>query len=52
MVSKSAKLVLFNLENTAETGNYDFTKRRDRNLFVQGKCDETLSQLVKDLGWN
>lgn len=52
MVSKSTKLVLFNLDNTHETGNVDFTKRRDRHLFVQGKCDETLTKLVQDLGWN
>ena len=34
MVSKSTKLVLFNLDNTNETGTVDFTKRRDKHLFV------------------
>ena len=43
--------VLFNMDNTKETGGFDFCDGNDRKLFVQGKCDEKIFQLVKDCGW-
>ena len=42
--------VLFNLENTKETGTVDFCTG-DNHLFVEGKCDETIAQLCKDVDW-
>lgn len=43
--------VLFNMDNTKETGGYDFLDGNPKKLFVQGKCDETLTKLAKDCGW-
>lgn len=40
------------MENTKETGGYDFTEKNSAKIFVQGKCDETLAQLVKDCEWD
>lgn len=40
------------MENTKETGGQDFTEQGRHKLFVQGKCDETIRQLVADCGWN
>ena len=51
MLGRDIPKVLFNLDNTKETGGYDFTKSNENKLFVQGKCDETLAKLVKDCGW-
>ena len=41
--------VLFNMKNTDKTGNYDFTV--DGRVFVQGKCDDMITKLCKDVGW-
>jgi hypothetical protein len=38
------------MDNTHLTGGLDFTKGDDR-LFVEGKCDETISKFCKDVGW-
>ena len=51
MVSDSVPRVLFNMENTKDTGGQDFTEPGTFKLFVQGKCDETLRKLVDDCGW-
>jgi len=44
--------ILFNMNNTADTGGYDFTESGANKLFVEGKCDETLRKLVDDCGWS
>ena len=51
-VKKEVPQVLFNLDNTKETGGIDYTKTKENKLFVQGKCDETIAKLVKDCGWD
>jgi len=51
MVKADVPKVLFNMENTTSTGGMDFTEPNTYKLFMQGKCDETLRQLVKDCGW-
>lgn len=43
--------VLFNMQNTKETGRIDFTEPNRKRLFVQGKCDETIRKLAVDCGW-
>jgi NAD-dependent histone deacetylase SIR2 len=50
MIKQKCPKVLFNMNNTKDTGGYDFTKGEGK-LFVQGKCDETIIKLVKDCGW-
>lgn len=51
MVKANCPKVLFNMENTRETGGMDFTEQNRYKLFVQGKCDETIRKLVDDCGW-
>jgi NAD-dependent SIR2 family protein deacetylase len=51
MMKKGVPKVLFNMENTKETGGQDFTEKDCRKLFVQGKCDETIAKLCADIGW-
>ena len=51
LVVPTAPKVLFNMENTKETGGQDFTEPNTKKLFVQGKCDESIWQLVRDCGW-
>ena len=51
MVSASCPKVLMNLENTKDTGGYDFLEPGTTKLFIKGKCDETVAQLCKDCGW-
>ena len=46
IVEDSTPKVLFNMENTAETGGQDYTQPNTYRLFVQGKCDETIRKLV------
>ena len=43
--------VLFNMDNTKDTGGIDFTEPNADKLFVQGKCDETVRKLVADCEW-
>ena len=43
--------VLFNLDNTKDTGGLDFEETGRMKLLVQGKCDETLTKLAEDCGW-
>ena len=43
--------VLFNMDNTKETGGQDFTETGNYKCFVEGKCDETVRKLVADCGW-
>ena len=43
--------VLFNMQNTKDTGGIDFTEGRRHKLFVEGKCDLTIRKLVEDCGW-
>ena len=45
-VAEGVPKVLFNMENTDETGGQDFTEPDTYKLFVKGKCDETLRKLV------
>ena len=44
--------VLLNMENTKDTGGQDFTEKGRNKLFLQGKCDEIVRQIVADCGWN
>lgn len=50
-VKEGVPKVLFNMNNTKETGGIDFTESGRNKLFVQGKCDETLRKLVTDCEW-
>ena len=50
-VKERSPKVLFNMNNTDETGQIDFTEPNSYKLFIQGKCDETLRKLVADCGW-
>ena len=50
-VEQGVPKVLFNMQNTKETGDQDFTQPNTYKLFVQGKCDETIRKLVADCGW-
>lgn len=50
-VPQTVPKVLFNMNNTKTTSPYDFDKPSENKIFVAGKCDETIWQLVKDLGW-
>jgi len=50
MIKQKCPKVLFNMNNTKQTGGYDFTQGEDK-LFVEGKCDETVIKLVKDCEW-
>jgi len=45
MVNKKVPKVLFNLDDTKDTGGISFLEKTNNKLFVQGKCDETLSKL-------
>jgi len=51
MVAKGVPKVLFNLDNTKDTGGIDFENKDGNKLFVKGKCDETLAKLCEDCGW-
>ena len=51
MVPKGCLKVLMNLDNTNETGGYDFTEPDTDKLFIRGKCDETVAQLCHEVGW-
>jgi NAD-dependent SIR2 family protein deacetylase len=51
IVKKDVPKVLFNLNNTKETGGIDFEEKNRMKLFVKGKCDETLAKLAEDCGW-
>lgn len=44
--------VLMNLENTAESG-YDFAnpEKYPERLWLNGKCDDTIRTICKQLGW-
>lgn len=45
-VPKNCQRVLLNRE---ETGSFDFSSNRD--LFLQGDCDEVILALIAELGW-
>ena len=44
--------ILMNLENTDQEG-FDFQdiENHPGRLFIKGYCDETVSKLIKDIGW-
>ena len=50
MAPKGCLKVLMNMNNTKETGGYDFEGDLDK-LFLQGKCDELVAQLCHEVGW-
>ena len=49
MLPANKPKVLFNMNNTDKTGGFDFTA--EGRVYMEGKCDETLTQLCKDVGW-
>jgi hypothetical protein len=51
LVKREVPKVLFNMNNTKETGGMDFTEANSYKLFVEGKCDEQIRRLVADCGW-
>ena len=51
LVKKNCPKILFNMDNTKETGGMDFTEKLSYKLFLQGKCDEQVRKLVADCGW-
>ena len=42
-VQKNCPKVLMNMNNTKDTGGFDFTEKDTRKLFVEGKCDELVA---------
>lgn len=43
--------MLINLTNTAEAG-FDFdSSEHPHRLFLQGKCDDTLTEVAESCGW-
>lgn len=45
--------VLINLENTTPQGfDFDDPRLLPNRLFLKGKCDDTLSEICKELGWS
>ena len=51
MVPKGCLKVLMNMNNTKTTGGYDFCEPDSDKLFLEGKCDELVSQLCHEVGW-
>jgi len=51
LVNEKCPRVLFNLDNTDKTSSHDFTAGNN-SIFVQGKCDETLTQLCVETKWS
>lgn len=51
MAGDSCPKVLFNMENVNQTSRYDFCDEQGDKIFVQGKCDESIIKLVKEIGW-
>lgn len=51
-IGDKCKKVLINMENTALSG-FDFDDKIDypERLFLQGKCDDVVTKLAKDCGW-
>jgi hypothetical protein len=39
------------MTNIKDTSGYDFTNANENKIFVEGKCDEIIRKLVKDLEW-
>jgi len=52
MIPPTVPKVLFNMENTGETGGFDFDRPKLGRLFIQGECDKNILKLVKDVGWD
>jgi hypothetical protein len=49
---KDVPRVLINMENTKEAGfDFEDLENHPERLFLNGKCDDTLAKLCKDLGW-
>ena len=46
--------VLMHLENTKKAAGIDFHDAPDHpnRIFLKGKCDEIVTQLAKDCGWD
>ena len=51
LVKENCPKILFNMNNTKETGGMDFTEKNRYKLFMEGKCDELVRKLVADCGW-
>lgn len=51
-ISDDVPKVLVNMQNTGPS--YDFDNKKDfpNRLYLQGKCDETLSEIAKAVGWD
>lgn len=43
--------VLINRENNAWSG-FDFEKGGPNRLFLKGDCDDVITKLAKDIGWD
>ena len=44
--------VLINLENTDKNGyDFDDNERFPERIFLQGKCDEIVYQIISEVGW-
>lgn len=52
MVGPNIPKVLINMENTAYSG-YDFedAQKYPNRLLLKGKCDQVVTKLAKDCGW-
>ena len=38
--------------NQKEIGNYKFYDFSSKELFIEGKCDESAKKIINDCGWN
>jgi hypothetical protein len=43
--------VLMNMNNTKDTGGFDFCEKNTDKLFMEGKCDELVAHLCHEVGW-
>ena len=40
------------MQNTSPSFDFDNKTDHPNRLFLQGKCDETLSEIAKAIGWD
>jgi len=51
-IGENCPKVLINMENTAYSGfDFEDADKYPERLFLQGKCDEVVTKLAKDCGW-
>lgn len=48
---KGVPVVLINLADTKMSFRFKDTYNHPDRLFLEGKCDEIIAKLMKDIGW-